>query len=31
MNVEEKALSEHFAESYTEYQKRTRRLIPWLY
>jgi protein-S-isoprenylcysteine O-methyltransferase Ste14 len=31
MNVEEKALLEHFAVRYVEYRKRTWRLIPWIY
>ena len=31
MNVEEEALSEHFAARYLEYRQRTWRLIPWLY
>ena len=31
MNVEEKALLEHFAGRYVEYRRRTWRLIPWLY
>ena len=31
IKVEEKVLLEHFAARYAEYQKRTRRLIPWLY
>ena len=31
MNVEEKVLLDHFAARYTEYRKRTWRLVPWLY
>lgn len=31
MSVEEKALLEHFDTRYIEYQKRTWRLIPWVY
>lgn len=31
MNVEEKALLEHFDARYAAYRKRTWRLIPWVY
>lgn len=31
IKVEEKALMEHFGESYTEYMGLTWRLIPWIY
>jgi protein-S-isoprenylcysteine O-methyltransferase Ste14 len=31
MNVEEKALLEHFDTRYAAYRKRTWRLIPWVY
>jgi protein-S-isoprenylcysteine O-methyltransferase Ste14 len=31
MNVEEKVMVEYFGARYVEYQKRTWRLIPWLY
>ena len=31
IHVEEKALAGYFKEKYKEYQKRTFRLIPWIY
>jgi len=31
IHIEEKLLSESFGESYEQYKKQTRRLIPWIY
>jgi protein-S-isoprenylcysteine O-methyltransferase Ste14 len=31
INIEEKALTENFKEAYTDYQKRTKKLIPFVY
>ncbi len=31
MNVEEKMLSEQFGAEFREYEKRTKRLVPFIY
>ncbi|MEI7527092.1 MAG: isoprenylcysteine carboxylmethyltransferase family protein [Mariniphaga sp.] len=31
INIEEKALKDNFKDEYTEYQKRTKKLIPFIY
>jgi protein-S-isoprenylcysteine O-methyltransferase Ste14 len=31
ISVEERALAEHFGDAYVVYQRKTKRLLPWIY